>query len=138
MYVLEITINSLPKRKTDLNEFVNGIVTAISEHKHMIHSSSGIQFEDENEVIRWKFRKLDEFERQHMRVKASAAETDSSSIEKAGLRSKLDAINEKNREFEWVSQEATRAKGGLREEMADLEDQLWKLRFRKNELDIQN
>lgn len=50
----------------------------------------------------------------------------------------INKINEKNLDFENFTRETTLKKAALRDEMANLEDQLWWLRDRKCELEILN
>ena len=53
-------------------------------------------------------------------------------------RDLLTKIKLKNEDFDRQAREATQTKANLRNQMADMEDKLRKLRDRKNELDIDN
>jgi hypothetical protein len=80
--------------------------------------------QEQDEHKRQMSKKVDEFERLHMRHKANALDNDAVQIERRNL---IQKINDKNVDFENFTRESTQTKKDLREEMANLEDQLRKL-----------
>jgi hypothetical protein len=70
-----------------------------------------------------------------MKHKATNQDSDAAALERRAI---IQKVNDKNLDFESFTRETTIKKSGLREEMANLEDQLRKLRDRKCELEILN
>lgn len=70
-----------------------------------------------------------------MRHKMEATGDEHMSEERRNLYKK---IQDKNLDFEDFTRDTTQTKKDLRDEMATLEDKLWRLRDQKNEIDIQN
>ncbi len=66
-------------------------------------------------------RKLDAFEREHMKRKAGSQDTDLLAGERENLVRK---IEDRNREFQEFTTNTTQTKRGLRDQLASYEDQL--------------